>query len=139
MASVQVACRVLDLSESGYYEWRNRPPSARTLRHAWLTDLIRKIHADSRGTYGARRVHAELTLGHSIAIGHGAVEFLMKHAGIKGLPATSACAPNRRHPSRPPRPVRVAAPTRNSSAPPSRRYCGTTRRCTSLNSRKRQR
>lgn len=60
----KVACRVLGVSESGYYEWRNRPPSPRSLRHARLTELIRRIHADFRGVYGARRVHAELTMGH---------------------------------------------------------------------------
>ena len=64
--SVQVACRVLGVSESGYYAWRKRPPSARAVRHAWLTDRIRAVHAASRGTYGARRVHAELVLGQGI-------------------------------------------------------------------------
>ena len=41
---VEVACRVLDVSTSGYYAWRSRPPSARAIRHAWLTDLILKVH-----------------------------------------------------------------------------------------------
>jgi hypothetical protein len=48
--SVQVACRVLGVSESGYYAWRTRPRSARAGRHAWLTDRIRAVHAASRGT-----------------------------------------------------------------------------------------
>ena len=71
--SVQLACRVLAVSESGFYARRQRPPSARAIRHVALTDLIGRIHADSRGTYGARRVHAELTLGHGLVVGHGTV------------------------------------------------------------------
>ena len=81
----QTACRVLGVSESGYYARRGRPPSARTIRHVWLTDLIRQIHAASRGTYGARRVHAELTMGYGVHVGHNAVEMLMSRAGIAGL------------------------------------------------------
>jgi transposase InsO family protein len=65
--------------------WHNRPPSPRAIRHAFLTDLIRQIHRDSRGTYGARRIHAELTLGHQLAVGHNAVEMLMRRAGIAGI------------------------------------------------------
>ena len=57
----KLACRVLQVSESGYYAWRSRAPSARAVRHAWLTDLIRQVHSASRGTYGVRRVHADLT------------------------------------------------------------------------------
>src|SRR5919204_6800071 len=83
--AVQVACRVLGVSESGYYAWRKRPPSARALHHAWLTDRIRQVHQASRRTYGARRVRAELVLGQGIAVGHQAVERLMRLAGIQGL------------------------------------------------------
>src|SRR6478736_4684686 len=83
--SVQVACRVLGVSESGYYAWRKRSPSARAVWHAWLTDRIRAVHAASRGTYGARRVQAELVLGQGIGVGHQAVERLMRVAGIQGL------------------------------------------------------
>jgi transposase InsO family protein len=83
--SVRVACRVLGVSESGYYAWRVRPPSARAVRHAWLTDRIRAVHAASRGTYGARRVRAELVLGQGIAVGRQTVERLMRAAGLRGL------------------------------------------------------
>jgi putative transposase len=82
---VQTACRVLSVSESGYYAWKDRPPSTRAIRHAWLTDEIGEIHTASRGTYGARRVHAELTLGRGIAVGHCKVELVMRQAGIAGL------------------------------------------------------
>ena len=82
---VQLACRVLNVSESGYYVRRSRAPSARAIRHVWLTDVIRQVHIASRGTYGIRRVHADLILGQGIAVGHQAVELLMRRAGIQGI------------------------------------------------------
>jgi len=82
---VQLACRVLAVSESGYYAQHDRPPSARAIRHAFLTEIIRRVHQDSRGTYGARRVQAELVLGHGVPVGHSAVELLMRGAGIAGV------------------------------------------------------
>jgi putative transposase len=82
---VQVCCRVLEVSESGFYAWRSRPPSARAIRHAWLTDLICQVHTDSRQTYGSRRIHAELTLGRGISVGFHAVELLMRRAGLQGV------------------------------------------------------
>jgi putative transposase len=75
---------VLDVSCSGFYAWRFRPPSARAVRHAWLTDMIREVHTMSYGTYGAKRVYAELVLGRGIQIGHNAVPMLMQRAGIAG-------------------------------------------------------
>ena len=82
---VEVCCRVLGVSVSGYYDWRQRAPSIRAVRHSWLTEVIRKVHTDTRGAYGARRVHAELTLGHGIAVGHGQVELLMRRADLHGI------------------------------------------------------
>ncbi len=82
---VEVACRVLGVSVSGYYEWLNRAPSARGLRHAWLTEFIVRAHSESRGIYGVWRVHAELTLGLGISVGRQAVELLMRRAGLQGL------------------------------------------------------
>jgi putative transposase len=96
---VQLATRVLGVSESGFYEWRNRPPSARAIRHVWLTEQIRAVHEASRSTYGSRRVHAELTLGLGITVGHGAVEMLMRRAGIKGLPGNRRPRPRHQTPT----------------------------------------
>jgi len=81
----QVACRVLEVSESGFYAWRSQPPSARAIRHAWLTDLIAQVHVDFRAVYGYRRVHAELTLGHGLTVGAEAIWLLMRKAGLQGL------------------------------------------------------
>jgi transposase InsO family protein len=96
---VEICCRVLDVSVSGYYAWRSRPPSPRSLRHVWLTDQIRHAHTASRGTYGSRRVHAELRLGRGIVVGHNAVEMLMRRAGIRGLPGSRRPRPKHQTPT----------------------------------------
>ena len=57
-----VACRVLKVSESGYHAAKSRPPSRRDASDQALTSVLHEIHRDSRGTYGVRRVHAELRL-----------------------------------------------------------------------------
>lgn len=96
---VEVCCRVLHVSVSGYYAWRDRPPSPRTLRHLWLTEQIRAVHLASRGTYGSRRVHAELRLGQGILVGYHAVEMLMRRAGVKGLPGSRRPRPRHETPT----------------------------------------
>ncbi|WP_373294410.1 IS3 family transposase, partial [Nonomuraea glycinis] len=53
-------CAWLEVSRSGYYEWRERPASATAQRRTLLTALVAEIFADSHETYGYRRVHAAL-------------------------------------------------------------------------------
>lgn len=80
---VQFMCRMLGVSRSGYYGWRDRPPSKRSRRDATLTERIREIHERSRHTYGSPRVHAELrSLGSRC--GRKRVERLMRQAGLRG-------------------------------------------------------
>ena len=52
---VRTMCRVLQVSRSGYYGWRERAPSARAAANARLLARIRRIHAASRENYGARK------------------------------------------------------------------------------------
>ncbi len=80
-----MACRVLNVSRSGYYDWKDRPLSTRAHDNELLTKHILKIHADSRGTYGWPRVHAELTLGLGFQVNHKRVARLMRQAGVQGL------------------------------------------------------
>jgi putative transposase len=96
---VQLATRVLHVAESGYYAWRTRAPSARSVRHVQLTEAITGIHTASRGTYGSRRVHAELALGLGIPVSHGTVELLMQRAGLRGLPGNRRRRPRPETPS----------------------------------------
>jgi len=58
--SVQMMCRMLDVSTSGYYAWRDRGPSRRWIDDAVMTERIRTIHVESHTTYGMPRVGAEL-------------------------------------------------------------------------------
>ncbi|MGP5608455.1 IS3 family transposase [Arthrobacter rhombi] len=85
-APVHTCCRLLGVSRQGYYRYRQRPTSATELRRRWLTGLIREIHIASRGTYGYRRIHAELTIGMNIPCSSRLVWVLMTRAGIGGLP-----------------------------------------------------
>ncbi len=96
---VQLATPVLGVSESGYDEWQDRPASRRAIWHAWLTGQIQAVHLASRGTCGACRAQAEFTLGLGITIGRGAVELLMRRAGIKGLPGSRRPRPRRQTPT----------------------------------------
>ena len=82
---VAVACRVLKVSTSGFYEWRARPASTRDRTDAELVNTMTAIHTASRQTYGVRRIHAELRHGHGLAIGHKRVWRCMKLVGLQGV------------------------------------------------------
>jgi putative transposase len=82
--SVKTLCRVLGVSRSGFHAWERRVPSDRELADAWLGERIREIHAESRRTYGARRVHAALR-HRGVRVGRKRVERLMRTLGLSGL------------------------------------------------------
>jgi len=82
--SVKTLCRLLGVSRSGFHAWERRAPSNRDLADAWLSEQVRQIHAESRGTYGARRVHAALR-HRGIRVGRKRVERLMRLLGLSGL------------------------------------------------------
>ena len=80
---IQFMCRMLGVSRSGYYDWKDRAPSRRSCEDAALTSEIREVHRRSRETYGSPRVHAELrALG--TRCGRKRVERLMRQAGLQG-------------------------------------------------------
>jgi putative transposase len=80
---VCVLCKVLGVSRSGYYDWKDRPPPRRSREDAALTVEICEIHRRSRETYGSPRVHAELrALG--TRCGRKRVERLMRKARLQG-------------------------------------------------------
>ena len=93
--AVATMCRVLDVSPSGYYAWRYRAPSGRAETDASLIARIRAIHRQSRETYGAPRVHAELA-AQGVAIGRKRVARLMRHAGVGGVSRRKSFCTTRR-------------------------------------------
>ena len=80
---VSELCRVLRVSRSGYYDWKDCPLSKRERENATLTEQIREIHQRSRETYGYPRVHAELrALG--VRCNRKRVAKLMRKDGLRG-------------------------------------------------------
>ncbi len=78
---VEFMCVRLDVSKSGYYDWRNRPDSAMAQRREELQLLIQNAFEMSDSTYGYRRIHA-----HLVRWGHRAglelVRQLMRELGL---------------------------------------------------------
>jgi len=78
---IKALCDALQVSRSGYYAARGRAPSARQERQAVLTARILEIHTASRETYGAPRVHAELS-AQKVRCCRNTVAKLMRRASI---------------------------------------------------------
>jgi putative transposase len=82
---VRVMGRLLGVSASGFYAWKNRPLSRRALQDIALTAKIHAIHRRSGEAYGAPSIHAELADDHDIRVGRKRVARLMRAAALKGL------------------------------------------------------
>src|SRR5258708_5297365 len=52
-------CRWMEVSRSGFYDWRNAPESATVKRRGILALYVEKSFDDSDGTYGYRRGPAD--------------------------------------------------------------------------------
>lgn len=76
-------CQVAGVSRSSYYAWLKRPTCGRAKKNTELTVKLKELHKESRGTYGAPRLMAQLkTQGHSHS--RKRIAHLMKKAGIFG-------------------------------------------------------
>ena len=82
--SIPTLCRVLAVSASGYYEWRKRRPSRRTIDDQRLLEQIRIYHRASRGTYGAPRIQRDLREA-GLRVSRKRVARLLKAAGLRGV------------------------------------------------------
>ena len=76
-------CGLYGVSPSGFYAWRNRPRSRRSLEDEALLAEIREAHAQGLQTYGSPRVH-EALLQRGRRVGRRRIERLMRANGIRG-------------------------------------------------------
>ncbi len=90
--TITCMCRWLGVSKSGFYEWRSRPESVTAERRKKLALIIKKIFDDSEGTYGYRRIAAQLARQGTVA-GAELVRKLMRELGLV------ACQPRPWRPS----------------------------------------
>jgi putative transposase len=81
---MRILCRVLEVSRSGYYAWRDRKPSSRDLEDERLRPKIVEAFETGRGTYGSPRVRDEL-VDQGFAIGRKRVARLMREMGLRGV------------------------------------------------------
>jgi len=97
---IRMMCRVLKVSNSGYYAWRNRPESNRAKTDRELTEVIRRLHADSDGVYGSPKIRAELK-DEGYHYGRHKIARLMRLAGLRGCPKRRFKVTTQRDPSHP--------------------------------------
>jgi transposase InsO family protein len=76
-------CKALEVTTSGFYAWRKRPPSARTREDQRLRLLVAESHRESRKNYGSPRVHRDL-LARGERVSRKRVIRLMRDEGLEG-------------------------------------------------------
>jgi putative transposase len=75
-------CKLMDVSQSAYYEWQKRPESTHSIEDKRLGEKVKESHETSRGTYGARRILKDL-LDDEESISRTRVGRLMKQQGLE--------------------------------------------------------
>ena len=79
---IRLMCRALAVSAAGYYAWRSRPESPRSIQTRTLRSAIRVVHQESRETYGSPRIwDALVKQGHRV--GEHRVAQLMRQDDIR--------------------------------------------------------
>lgn len=82
---IRLLCASLDVSPSGYYDWRRRQvqPGRRRLENARLAQTIQLVHQHSRQTYGSPRIHQVLRR-RGQACGRNRIARLMRQLQLAG-------------------------------------------------------
>src|SRR5579884_2555307 len=85
--SVRMMCRLLSVSASGYYDWRNRPASVRPQQNAELAPKIKAIFDDEKSRAGAKRIAKRLRQEEGIRVGRHRVARIMCAQGWRAKAA----------------------------------------------------
>ena len=83
---VTAMCSVLGVSRAGFYAWRSRPESQRSVANSALLDDIKRVHRDNHGCYGSPRIHRELE-AQGRGASRGRIERLMRRHGVRAIMA----------------------------------------------------
>src|SRR5437870_3365575 len=83
--SVSLLCSVLGVTRGGFYAWKRRGRSERSLADERLSRLLATVYEESLETYGVPRIHAELADDYGIRVGRKRVARLMRSLGIEGV------------------------------------------------------
>jgi putative transposase len=101
--SVSLMCDVMGVSRSGYYAWRQRPPSQRSQEDGRLLDAIRTVHQEGKETYGSPKIHRILRK-RGVRCSHKRIVRLMRSAGLGAKRLQCYKRTTRAHPERRPAP-----------------------------------
>jgi len=83
--SIQLMCRLLGVSRSGFYATKPRPESARSKQNRELVKEIKRVHTQSKGVYGSPKIQAEL-VDEGFSVGRHRVARLMRLERLRGCP-----------------------------------------------------
>ena len=96
-------CQALDVSPSGYYAWRQRPPSAREMANRELYKKIEAVYNDNHGVYGSPRIYRELK-DQGMACSENRIARLMRLRGLQAKQSRrfkTTTKRNKAHPAAP--------------------------------------
>ena len=103
---VRRMCNELDVSPSGYYAWRKRPPSAREMANQELCNKIEAVYDDNHGVYGSPRIYRELK-DQGVACSENRIARLMRLRGLRAKQTTRFRSTTKRNPAHPVAPNRL--------------------------------
>ena len=83
--TIQMMCRLLRVSRSGFYAARTRPESARSKQDRELLKEIKRVHTESKGVYGSPKIRDEL-IDEGFSVGRHKVARLMRLERLRGCP-----------------------------------------------------